>query len=206
MSVTNEYRQELKAKIIEYAMAQFYQRGLRAVKMDEISQGLHVSKRTVYEIFCDKEDLLIEGLRLHRADMHRRLEEFASKESCNVIDVICFFYRLQMEHNQKVSVIFYEEIHKLPRVLEYLKEDKLEECEERRKFFEEGIREGLFRSDVDHEMLTEVASLSMEEIMRRQLYRKYSMQRLFTNYVLVIIRGFCTERGLAQLNKVIGSL
>ncbi len=39
-------------------MAEFYKRGVKAVKMDEISRGLHVSKRTVYEIFGDKEELL----------------------------------------------------------------------------------------------------------------------------------------------------
>ena len=39
----NEYRKELKSRIIDYAMGEFYKRGVRAVKMDEISQGLHVS-------------------------------------------------------------------------------------------------------------------------------------------------------------------
>lgn len=36
----NEYRKELKSRIIDYAMGEFYKRGVRAVKMDEISQGL----------------------------------------------------------------------------------------------------------------------------------------------------------------------
>lgn len=43
----------------------------------------------------------------------------------------------------------------------------------------------------------------MSEIMHNQLYKKYSMQEMFDNYFLVIIRGFCTERGVALLNKVI---
>lgn len=50
MAEINQYRQELREKIIAYAMAEFYKRGVKAVKMDEISRGLHVSKRTVYEI------------------------------------------------------------------------------------------------------------------------------------------------------------
>lgn len=53
MTEINQYRQELKDRIISYAMPEFYKRGVKAVKMDEISQGLHVSKRTVYEIFGD---------------------------------------------------------------------------------------------------------------------------------------------------------
>lgn len=62
MAEINQYRQELKDRIISYAMPEFYKRGVKAVKMDEISQGLHVSKRTVYEIFGDKEELLLAGM------------------------------------------------------------------------------------------------------------------------------------------------
>lgn len=39
MNITNDYRRELKSKIIEYAMNEFRQRGIKAVKMDEISRG-----------------------------------------------------------------------------------------------------------------------------------------------------------------------
>ena len=44
MTEINQYRQELKDRIISYAMPEFYKRGVKAVKMDEISQGLHVSR------------------------------------------------------------------------------------------------------------------------------------------------------------------
>lgn len=64
MAEINQYRQELRNKIIDYAMAEFYKRGVKAVKMDEISRGLHVSKRTVYEIFGDKEELLLAGMKM----------------------------------------------------------------------------------------------------------------------------------------------
>ena len=70
----NEYRKELKSRIIDYAMGEFYKRGVRAVKMDEISQGLHVSKRTVYEIFGDKEELLLAGLKIKSLEMREKLE------------------------------------------------------------------------------------------------------------------------------------
>ena len=55
MAEINQYRKELRDKIIAYAMREFHQCGVKAVKMDEISRGLRVSKRTVYEIFGDKE-------------------------------------------------------------------------------------------------------------------------------------------------------
>ena len=56
------YRQELKDKILTVAMKEFKQKGIRSVKMDDIANLLSISKRTMYEIYADKEHLLLEGV------------------------------------------------------------------------------------------------------------------------------------------------
>lgn len=206
MAEINQYRQELRNKIIDYAMAEFYKRGVKAVKMDEISRGLHVSKRTVYEIFGDKEELLLAGMKMQQAKELQELEEFANTQARNVIDIISYVYKLQMRRNEQVGVVFYEEIHKIPRVVEFMREYHSKECEERSKFFATGVKEGLFRPDLNYEVLAEVGHVTMEEIMHRQLYRTYSMQELFDNYTLTVIRGFCTERGLMELDRALTDL
>lgn len=199
----NEYRKELKSRIIDYAMGEFYKRGVRAVKMDEISQGLHVSKRTVYEIFGDKEKLLLAGLKIKSLEMREKLETYSCNVAHNVVDIIGYFYKLQMEVNSMVGVAFYEEIHRMPRVIEFFNQEHEREFADRVKFLKAGVEEGLFRQDIDYSLTMELLSASMSEIMRNQIYKKYSMQQIFDNFFLVIIRGFCTERGAALLNKVI---
>lgn len=199
----NEYRKELKSRIIDYAMGEFYKRGVRAVKMDEISQGLHVSKRTVYEIFGDKEELLLAGLKIKNLEMREKLETYSCNGAHNVVDIIGYFYKLQMEVNSMVGVAFYEEIHRMPRVVEFFNQEHEREFADRVKFLKAGVEEGLFRQDIDYSLTMELLCASMSEIMHNQLYKKYSMQEMFDNYFLVIIRGFCTERGVALLNKVI---
>ena len=199
----NEYRKELKSRIIDYAMGEFYKRGVRAVKMDEISQGLHVSKRTVYEIFGDKEELLLAGLKIKSLEMREKLETYSCNVAHNVVDIIGYFYKLQMEVNSMVGVAFYEEIHRMPRVIEFFKQEHEREFADRVKFLKAGVEERLFRQDIDYILTMELLSASMSEIMRNQIYKKYSMQQIFDNFFLVIIRGFCTERGAALLNKVI---
>ena len=199
----NEYRKELKSRIIDYAMGEFYKRGVRAVKMDEISQGLHVSKRTVYEIFGDKEELLLAGLKIKSLEMREKLETYSCNVAHNVVDIIGYFYKLQMEGNSMVGGGFYEEIHRMPRVIEFFNQEHEREFADRVKFLKAGVEEGLFRQDIDYSLTMELLSASMSEIMRNQIYKKYSMQQIFDNFFLVIIRGFCTERGAALLNKVI---
>ena len=203
MTEFNQYRKDLHDKIISYAMPEFYQRGVKAVKMDEISQGLHVSKRTVYEIFGDKEELLLAGMKMQQDEMKADIERFARAHARNVIDVISYVYRRQMERNQQVGVVFYEEIHKMPRVVKFLKESHGKEHDDSLRFFNAGIEEGLFRSDVNYEVMMEVANLCMDGIMHKQLYKTFSMQQLFDNYFLIMIRGFCTERGLLLLDRAL---
>lgn len=186
-----------------YAMKEFYQRGIKAVKMDEISQGLHVSKRTVYEIFGDKEELLLAGMKAQREEERISLERYAVTSARNVIDIISFVYKQQMKRNEQVGAVFFEEIHRLPRIVEYLKQCHASEREDSKRFFEAGVKEGLFRRDIDYGLMMEIGRIAMEEIMHRQLYKEYSMQGLFDNYFMVIIRGICTEMGLELLNKAI---
>ena len=44
-----------KERIIEQAMQMFVSQGIKSVRMDDIAQQLGVSKRTLYELFGDKE-------------------------------------------------------------------------------------------------------------------------------------------------------
>lgn len=201
MNTPTDHRQELSEKIIEYAMQQFYQRGVKAVKMDEISQGLHVSKRTVYEIFGDKEEMLLDGLHLWQSRLKANLENFAHEGDHNVLDILAYYYHLEIERNHEISPIFLEDLPKYPRVIEYLEELHVEENSQRLKFFAKGIEDGLFRNDVNYELFTEIGHIAAEEIMKRQVYKDYSMKTIFDNYFMVIVRGICTERGLSKLKE-----
>ena len=47
-----------KEEIIRITQALIARNGIRAVRVDEIAQTLGISKRTLYEMFADKEDLV----------------------------------------------------------------------------------------------------------------------------------------------------
>ena len=49
------YKKGLRAVILKAAMKAFTEKGIRAVKMDDIAESLAISKRTMYEIYATKE-------------------------------------------------------------------------------------------------------------------------------------------------------
>ena len=65
------YRENLKDRILSTAMADFAARGIRAVKMDDIANALSISKRTLYEVYENKEDLLFEGIKKYNSGRKR---------------------------------------------------------------------------------------------------------------------------------------
>lgn len=104
-SQTN-YRIELPGKILKTAMHEFLHRGIKAVKMDDIANLLGISKRTLYEIYSNKEKLLLECMRMHEEDYDQHMLAYSKDTGHSVIDIIIEFYKWQIMggygHNTRV--------------------------------------------------------------------------------------------------------
>lgn len=74
--------EENKNKIITYASTIFIQNGCRRITMDSIASDMHISKRTLYEQFGTKEELLSACLEhmMHQIEEKRKLMEEHVKE------------------------------------------------------------------------------------------------------------------------------
>ena len=85
-------REELRKRVIEEASRAFGKYGIRNVHMDNLACALSISKRTLYELFCDKEQLLLEVLIMHQQKMGTYISEVASRAQ-NALEVIFAFYK-----------------------------------------------------------------------------------------------------------------
>ncbi len=191
------YRQALREQILQTAMEAFAEKGIRAVKMDNIARRLSISKRTLYEVYEKKEDLLFEGIKKYKAQNDDEIRAYA--ESHNVLDLIVKVYYMKIEEFRAINPLFYTDLAKYPRVVEFLEEDKRTSRSKVVEFFERGIKEGYFRDSVNYEMIPHLFDGLGLYIMKHQLYREYSIKQIFDNMLLVALRGFCTERGISEL-------
>lgn len=197
---TTAYRKQLKAKIMEAAMTAFTQKGIRAVKMDDIATSLAISKRTLYEIYEDKEHLLYESIKHYDGLRRKQIEEFATQQH-SVIDVILEGYRMKVRELRKVNPAFYTDIMKYPKLAAYIKNNNERARENFVKFLERGVEEGYLRPDVNYRMIPHMFDALGQYMMTSKLLDEYSLDELFTNYVLVSIRGFCTAAGLKAIDE-----
>lgn len=196
------YRQRLKTQIVETAMKAFAEKGIRGVRMDEVASSLGISKRTLYEIYDTKEALLYEGLKQYAI---RRQEEISatSKQCKNVMEIMLTIYKRKVEESQRTNIQFYKDVVKYPMVQKFMQEYNERNRELSQQFIERGIQEGFFRQDLDYELAGRLFEALGNYVLYNQLYEKYSIEEIFHNLVFVSLRGVCTEKGIAELDRLI---
>lgn len=200
-STKDEKRQTTKLKICKFAVNLFYKYGTRSVKMDDISSKLKISKRTLYEIFDDKEQLLLECMKYKVEAEHKELYDYVHNEARNVMDIIIKFYQIRMDIIKKISPVFYSDLERYPAVRKYLKEHGVTERNRSMEFFKKGVEDGYFVPNLNYAIVTRIGEAYMDYIMQNRLYDEFSMKEIYLNFVMVIVRGYCTDKGIKMLEQ-----
>ena len=199
------YRQELKEKILITAINLFHKHGIRSVKMDDIANELKISKRTLYEIYSNKEELLLEVVRRDKQREKRRMDEIGRTGS-NVINIIIEISRFRLEEFSQINPLFFEEIHKYPELLAYVHRLHDERESDAHAFIQRGIDEGLFLPNLNYNIVRTMTVALQNAIMNQYLYKKYDIKELAHVSILFFIRAYCTMKGVKLLDDELNSL
>lgn len=130
-------RAELRERIVVTAMEAFRTKGIRSITMDDIAAALGISKRTLYEVFADKESLLRECILKAQADRDRYLQQ-VYEESHNVLEVILAVFQKSIEVFHQTNKRFFEDIKKYPKVYEIMRARQDSDSVKTMSFFKVG--------------------------------------------------------------------
>lgn len=197
----SQYKLGLRDKIIDVAMTLFLKRGIRLVRMDDVAHEMGISKRTIYELYEKKEDLLYEVVIKH-LEIRRAVNDEINTRCQDVMEILLAVYRQTVADFETINPLFFSELSRYPRLNLYLTEQNKKMREGRHEFYERGVREGYFRGDVDYEMAGLLFDVMGEYIIQQQLYRKYTIEQIYRNIVFVSFRGLCTEKGIRAIDKM----
>ena len=151
----------MKERIINCSIELFGRYGIKGVTMGAIASELGISKRTLYEHFTCKKQLLEECMH-SRLDQHR-LFVLTGK---SLIDELIALYTGMWELDLRRARRFCRELRKFyVPVYDILQQQLLDYASAYSKYVEEGIQEGYIRRDVQPAMVcTAVSSLSLIHI------------------------------------------
>lgn len=191
----------LRRSIVESALKEFKAKGIKAVKMDDIAKIMRMSKRTLYEIFTDKESLLIDCMYL----MFERRQEYMKKKCSNkdnVVFIVYTYYQLLLKEFSNLHPDFLNEIPKHPRLHKVRDKLRAKNRENALEFYQTGVNEGMFLSDINFEALDEAIYHKFLPLSGLKSNPKFSVNEILLTLVKVVIRGIMTIEGLEEWNRL----
>lgn len=180
--------------------------GLKSTTMDSVAASLGMSKRTLYEIFGSKSEMIREALCELERQSHEYYTEVFAKAG-NVMEAIIAIFKYNRDFVGSVNVEFY-------RDMDTLYKDKREEYDRVREkryeklsnLFKLGVEQGMFRPDADYDVQTRMMGLQMEGLKRiEELFPPdISLQRVFDAIIISFLRSIASEKGMRVLDNEIG--
>ena len=190
-------QKNIRFAIIKEADKRFRKYGIRAVTMDDIAHGIHISKRTIYEAFPTKGEVLVGVLSNLIEERNEYLQEFSSQTD-NVMDVLCEVLRLQIEFAAKTTSAFFTDLRKYPKVEKMLREYNTKQREKALDFYKKGVSQGYFRKDIDYVIFNRIMVGLIHVLRATKEFKDLTYQQIFVNCQSIIIRGICTKKGIER--------
>jgi len=177
--------------------------GIRAVTMDMLASQLGISKRTIYEVFSDKDELL-KGVLKWMVEKQREVMTKIFSESENVIEAIFKMLDLMTDHFHKMSPAFQMDMKRIHIDIQKNREELIDlpYFSNNSDILKRGIKEGVFRDDIDVEItnkcLLEVARMSNDKDVFPP--DDFSNKDVIRNFYINYLRGISTRKGLDLIN------
>ncbi|HSF45355.1 MAG TPA: TetR/AcrR family transcriptional regulator, partial [Chitinophagaceae bacterium] len=153
---------EMRNRIREQAKQLYFKYGIRSVSMDDIAVGLGMSKKTIYQYFEDKDELVDAIIEEDIEETRVDCQECFVK-STNAVEEIFLTLDLMLEHLAQMNPTILYDLHKFhfqsfKKFQEHKNSFLLETI---RKNLERGKAEGLYREDINIEILSKFRLESM---------------------------------------------
>ena len=195
-----------KERIIEQAMQMFVTQGIKSVRMDDIAQQLGVSKRTLYELFGDKEGLPY--LAMDRYFEKTRLERSAScADARNVLEAMFMVLGGVMDNAEVIQRLMNNLRKFYPAVYQKMaSEGAAKSRRDLKEMLELGIADGLFVETFNLELAISLLYYTASAItVRKDLMLPEGMpeREAFVQIVSNFFRGISTAKGLQLVDDYV---
>ena len=199
-----------KERVIAHVAEMIKQMGVRSIRMDDVASSLGMSKRTLYEMFGDKEELLYQSV-LYISEQHARETLTKVEGYTNSLEMLFMCSSAMILNSglpsdaQRRLVMnikkFYPDIYEKLRIYHTemglkLLQGAIEQCS----------REGFIEPTVDVELMTRLFFSAMTSIeydnamvIPAEVTREEAYGALFVNF----FRGISTQKGVAEIDRII---
>lgn len=193
----------LNGKIAAMVMA----RGFRATTMDSIAAALSISKRTLYEIYGSKDEM-IQTVFAYLFKATKREMEDIYNDSEDMMEVFARVFQSHTKFIENVSPDFFRDMDIFyKRLRPYYEGKEREKCLIAKKAFMRGVEQGVFRKDFDFDISYQMFNIQMESLKRMEeiFPADFTPAQIYNHITTGFLRFAATPKGMAVLDKILYS-
>lgn len=148
---------ETRQRILEIAIAQFARFGVRAITMEDLARQAGISKKTIYQEFEDKKDL-VKAVFAAILEQDRKRLAFILEQADGVIEHLVQTSKMMRERLTSINPLVILEVQKyFPEAWNLFETFKQETIQQDLiKVLERGKELGYFRPEIDSRVLARV--------------------------------------------------
>jgi AcrR family transcriptional regulator len=177
----------------------FLSRGFVRVTADDIASEVGISKATLYKEFDSKEDILRAVVREFMAEFLGHVDHLIKDESMSFVERLAALFSLVASRLSQLGPLFIRDIQKsVPAVWKEIEDFRREKIIVNFKaILEAGRKQGLFRGDIDPELLLRMFLRLVEEFVNPTaiLLSGRSPAETFESVIKVFFQGILTDKG-----------
>lgn len=194
-----------ETKILEKCERLFMRYGIKSVTMDDVSRELGMSKKTLYQYFENKEELIHKVTQNHFTCQNKVIEHIIHHSKTAIDEMIGISNWMNtMSKNLNPSLVFdLKKYH--PQIWQVFNDHRNTEVYNCIKHnLERGIQEGIYREELDTEVLARIYIARMEMFLDAEIfpYDKFPPEKTFKVFMDYHIRGLATPKGIKYLEKI----
>lgn len=188
-----------REQILEAAFKAFTSTGIKDVKMEDIAASLKISKKTLYDYFKGKQELVVQSLEYKLPQL---LEKDAKIIKCipNPLKALVFCAVENIRFWSGFTDKFMEEAKAMPELGEYGKSVRKEMELHNNRLLDGCVSEGYLKEEESSRLI----SVFMTNLMKADQLRGQEVfpSELCFNMVLTIMGGLCTPKGRKILDEL----
>lgn len=196
-------------KIIQKSLELFSTYGIRSVSMDDISMNLGMSKKTLYLYVKDKQELVGKVVNCNFKANEKKISALlnpAFNAIEEVLALVRFFTELHQSHSPNMIFDlqkFYPEVYQIFRKK---RKEKLMLFYENN--FKKGIKEGLYRQNMDVNVVKKIIVHLSETIIESDTFtiEEVSSPQFILEMYSYHLHGIISEKGHEFLNKELNNI
>lgn len=194
-----------KERIVENASKLFIRYGIKSITMDEVADSQGISKRTLYEHFTNKQELLKECIDYNYQLSIEQRDELKNRYPDDPLEIIYRTFRNIMINLNNMHPGFITDIQKYHSTLwkEHIESNQKENIEFTKTIIAKGVKQGIFHQKINTDLLSVWIHNLMQQLHQTEILPETQFQKteVFQQLILNFIRGMATVEGLKKIDE-----